>query len=460
MSKGNSEVKTRKSRTTFEEKDKKIFVSIIKSSEGGRFARVITSKDPESECSVTSATNQQRHDVWNDVSIIFGRSIGKDVSANQCKQLWCRMKADAKKEHDSKTLKFKRTCAITGGGKAPKPPPELDGDEIDPIFADDYDPNPTPYNKLFTSEDRTSAAINKNNRHSVVSSSFRSSIDHQRKRKSLSLPKAAENGENIASHLRANDDSTCSPHRSSEHSDSDYSPPFQSKRPRISLLKKKGESQKQERVLQTLFPKRNIHENNVNNNGKVLCTQYSEDSIPINLDKEQSQFLNLDSSINVDGDDCNGNGGENICSSTILLQDKEVLIVNKNSGESIKTSAYEQNKSKNLDNNKIANNDLNTKKKSKTSIKNMNDEAVTYFSNIESIQRSLFEKKAAVLSQQLKVWEKKEKSEDLRILYYQKLLKGNDNVTVKQMSSGDEKGNSSNDDELTDGLVRDDMFNM
>ena len=90
----------------------------------------------------------------------------------------------------------------------------------------------------------------------------------------------------------------------------------------------------------------------------------------------------------------------------------------------------------------------------------MNDEAVTYFSNIESIQRSLFEKKAAVLSQQLKVWEKKEKSEDLRILYYQKLLNGNDNVTVKQMSSGDEKGNSSNDDELTDGLVRDDMFNM
>ena len=86
MSKGNSEVKTRKSRTTFEEKDKKIFVSIIKSSEGGRFARVITSKDPESECSVTSATNQQRHDVWKDVSKVFSQSIGKDIDNDQCKR--------------------------------------------------------------------------------------------------------------------------------------------------------------------------------------------------------------------------------------------------------------------------------------------------------------------------------------------------------------------------------------
>ena len=91
----------------------------------------------------------------------------------------------------------------------------------------------------------------------------------------------------------------------------------------------------------------------------------------------------------------------------------------------------------------------------------MNEESFTYFSNMESIQRNLFEKKAAVLSQQLKVWKKKEKTEDLRALYYRKLLKGDDAVTEKPISSGDEKGNSSNDDEeLTDGLVRDDLFNI
>ena len=85
----------------------------------------------------------------------------------------------------------------------------------------------------------------------------------------------------------------------------------------------------------------------------------------------------------------------------------------------------------------------------------------TYFSKMETIQRNLFEKKVAVLNQQLKVWEKKEKTEDLRALYYQKLLKGAD-VTEKTISSGDERGTSSNDDdeELNDGLVRDDLFNI
>ena len=38
----------RKPRTSFDEKDKLIFLNIIKNSEGGRFAKVITSKDSES----------------------------------------------------------------------------------------------------------------------------------------------------------------------------------------------------------------------------------------------------------------------------------------------------------------------------------------------------------------------------------------------------------------------------
>ena len=54
MSKCSSgEVKKRKPRTSFDENDKRIFLNIIKNSEGGRFAKVITSKDSESESSVT-----------------------------------------------------------------------------------------------------------------------------------------------------------------------------------------------------------------------------------------------------------------------------------------------------------------------------------------------------------------------------------------------------------------------
>ena len=106
MSKCSSgEVRKRKPRTSFDEKDKRIFLNIIKNSEGGRFARVITSKDSESESSATPATNQQRHDVWKDLSKIFSQSISKDVDNEQCKQLWFRIKGDAKKKHDGKVMK-------------------------------------------------------------------------------------------------------------------------------------------------------------------------------------------------------------------------------------------------------------------------------------------------------------------------------------------------------------------
>ena len=91
------------------------------------------------------------------MSKIFSRSISKEVDNEQCKQLWFRIKGEAKKKHDGKVMSFKRTCAITGGGQAPQPPPDIDGDDIDPLFADECDPNPTPYNKFVTSEERTAA---------------------------------------------------------------------------------------------------------------------------------------------------------------------------------------------------------------------------------------------------------------------------------------------------------------
>ena len=134
MSKCSSgDLKKRKPRTSFNEKDKRIFLNIIKNSEGGRFAKVITSKDSESESNAIPATNQQRHDVWKDLSKIFSRSISKEVDNEQCKQLWFRIKGEAKKKHDGKVMSFKRTCAITGGGQAPQPPPDIDGDDLDPL---------------------------------------------------------------------------------------------------------------------------------------------------------------------------------------------------------------------------------------------------------------------------------------------------------------------------------------
>ena len=77
--------KKRQPRTSFDEKDKRIFLNIIKNSEGGKFVKVITSKESESESSLTPATNQQRHDLWKDLSRIFSRSISKEVDNEQCK---------------------------------------------------------------------------------------------------------------------------------------------------------------------------------------------------------------------------------------------------------------------------------------------------------------------------------------------------------------------------------------
>ena len=65
------------------------------------------------------------------MSKVFSQSIGEDIDNDQCKQLWGRLKRDAKKKHDEKVKNFKRTCAKTGGGQAPQPPPEIDGDEYD-----------------------------------------------------------------------------------------------------------------------------------------------------------------------------------------------------------------------------------------------------------------------------------------------------------------------------------------
>ena len=58
MSKCSSgEVKKRKPRTSFDENDKRIFLNFIRNSEGGRFAKVITSKDSESESSCSRMLN-------------------------------------------------------------------------------------------------------------------------------------------------------------------------------------------------------------------------------------------------------------------------------------------------------------------------------------------------------------------------------------------------------------------
>ena len=135
-------------RNNYEQKEKEIFLSILKNSEGGKLWNIITQG---------TAKAQTRHDVWLKVTELFNESTGRKLNFKQIKALWLRIKDNTKKKHDnaavSREKEFNRSCALTGGGAPPEMPPIEDGDQVD-LNLNDLDPNLTEYNQLVRPEDR------------------------------------------------------------------------------------------------------------------------------------------------------------------------------------------------------------------------------------------------------------------------------------------------------------------
>ena len=127
-----------KKRKVISPKEKDLFITILKESEGGRFWEVIVKGGG-------SVTNQSRHDTWVKVSKHFSEAMEAEFTPKQCKDLWGRIKEGLKKNHDSGLSKFKKDCSMTGGGPSPTPPPSMDGDDYCDEM-DFLDPSSTPFN--------------------------------------------------------------------------------------------------------------------------------------------------------------------------------------------------------------------------------------------------------------------------------------------------------------------------
>ena len=134
-------------RVNYSNSDKEIFMDIMKNADGGKLFTVVMSG---------TTTNDMKHRTWQRVSELFKNNTGLEVSTEQCRRLFMRMKAEEKQKHDDEINKrFLSQCSKTGGGPSPDVPPEIDGDQIDTAWKLDFlDPTETPWNSLSTAEQR------------------------------------------------------------------------------------------------------------------------------------------------------------------------------------------------------------------------------------------------------------------------------------------------------------------
>ena len=134
-------------RVNYSNSDKEIFMDIMKNADGGKLFTVVMSG---------TTTNDMKHRTWQRVSELFKNNTGLEVSTEQCRRLFMRMKAEEKQKHDDEINKrFLSQCSKTGGGPSPDVPPEIDGDQIDTAWKLDFlDPTETPWNLLSTAEQK------------------------------------------------------------------------------------------------------------------------------------------------------------------------------------------------------------------------------------------------------------------------------------------------------------------
>ena len=136
----------KKCRTQFDQTEKTVFWSIVKTEQDGKIWKTI----------MESKNNTARRDAWRVVAQAFANHIGKDFSALQAKELFKRMKISKKKEHDKRAIdrEYKKACSGTGGGPSPNPPSSEDGDDMDDCNMDDFEPVRTEFNVLVQPGDR------------------------------------------------------------------------------------------------------------------------------------------------------------------------------------------------------------------------------------------------------------------------------------------------------------------
>ena len=139
--------KSRKTRTNLEKRDADILCQILKTLEDGHVWKVIKEG---------VGTKQEMFLAWEKVTKLFNESTGKDLTRQQVRAFYQRIKSKKKEEADKKRLEereFNRSCQKTGGGQGPSTLPEVDGDSDLNLDFDDIAPVDTNWNQFMGSKD-------------------------------------------------------------------------------------------------------------------------------------------------------------------------------------------------------------------------------------------------------------------------------------------------------------------
>ena len=143
--------KTRKPRLkNADESENRLFLDILKTANDGSMWKIITQG---------TSKRQDSHDVWVTAARIFSRETGTEITWQQAKSKWLRMKQNAKKKADKAHTdrEFRKLCQKTGGGPAPSQPPLEDADDDNGFDLDvlhETEPMETPFNELVQPQDR------------------------------------------------------------------------------------------------------------------------------------------------------------------------------------------------------------------------------------------------------------------------------------------------------------------
>ena len=140
-----SEFKKSKKRTNISDSEKNLFWKVLKTLDEGKIYKII---------SEGVSTQQTRDDAWLRLTDVFNETAGKEMSVLQIRTMYSRIKEKIKKVYDQNVIdrqaadrQFNKDCNRTGGGSGSLPPENEDGDMIEDTM-NDLQPAPAPFNSF------------------------------------------------------------------------------------------------------------------------------------------------------------------------------------------------------------------------------------------------------------------------------------------------------------------------
>ena len=111
-----SDSMSQNARITFDRRDRKALIDVIKKTDGGRYVETLLQRD--------MSTNSEKHKIWNKITSKFSEAIDRSVTVKQTQRLWYRYRflANRRKGRDEDLAEFEKSSKKTGGGPGMSPP--------------------------------------------------------------------------------------------------------------------------------------------------------------------------------------------------------------------------------------------------------------------------------------------------------------------------------------------------